>query len=149
MLLDIDGSQPWSIQDRDQGYLQQGLWVHLASTWDGTTIRHYLNGVPLAETATFTGPVNASTAALIIGANVPYNNTAFKGALDDLRLTWACAPGANYVVQTNAQLNAGSFADLTTLIPVPADYSDFTTNYLHRGGLTNAAALYYRIKLQP
>ena len=45
-----------------------------------------MNGVQLPETTSFSGPVNASTAALIIGANVPYNTTAFKGALDDLRL---------------------------------------------------------------
>ncbi len=86
VLLDTDGNQPWTVYDRDQGVVPQGLWVHLASTWDGTTIRHYLNGVLLAETASFTGPIHASTAALIIGANVPYNTTAFKGALDDLQL---------------------------------------------------------------
>ncbi len=86
VLLDTDGNQPWTVYDRDQGVVPQGLWVHLASTWDGTTIRHYLNGVLLAETTAFTGPIHASTAALIIGANVPYNNTAFKGALDDVQI---------------------------------------------------------------
>lgn len=86
VLLDTDGNQPWSIYDRDQGLVPQGLWVHLTSTWDGTTIRHYVNGEQLPETAAFSGPIHASTAALIIGANVPYNYTAFKGTLDDLRL---------------------------------------------------------------
>ncbi len=86
VLLDADGNHPWTIYDRDQGVVPQGLWAHLASTWDGTTIRHYLDGVLLAETTAFAGPINASTAALIIGANVPYNSTAFKGALADLRI---------------------------------------------------------------
>ncbi len=86
VLLDTDGNQPWTLYDRDQGSVPQGLWVHLATTWAGTTIRHYLNGVPLPETASLTGPLFDSVNALIIGANVPYNTTAFKGTLDDLRL---------------------------------------------------------------
>ena len=86
VLFDSDGNQPWSLYDRDQGTVPQGLWVHLASTWDGATIRHYLNGVQVPETTAFTGPLYASVSSLIIGANVPYNTTAFRGAVDDLRL---------------------------------------------------------------
>jgi hypothetical protein len=84
MLLDLDGSQPWSVYDRNQGYVSPGLWQHVASTWDGSTIRHYLNGVALKETASLTGALHAGTGPLIIGANVPYNNTAFLGALDEV-----------------------------------------------------------------
>jgi hypothetical protein len=65
----------------------------------------------------------------------------------DLRLAWACVPGASYVVQTNALLTAATFADLTAPIPVPADFSGTTTNYLHSGMLTNSSPLYYRIML--
>jgi hypothetical protein len=86
VLLATDTSGSWAIQDRNQGSISQGLWMHLVSTWDGATIRHYLNGVQLQETAAFSGPIIASDAALIIGANVPFNNTAFLGILDDLRL---------------------------------------------------------------
>ncbi len=86
MLLDADGNQPWSIYDRNQGALFPGLWMHVASTWDGTTIRHYVNGVLLSQTADFPGPLHVADGALIIGANVPYNTTAFQGALDEVRL---------------------------------------------------------------
>lgn len=86
VLLDTDGNQPWSIYDRNQGALFPGLWMHVASTWDGSTIRHYLNGVLLPQTADFTGLLHVADGALILGANVPYNNTAFQGALDEVRL---------------------------------------------------------------
>jgi hypothetical protein len=83
VLLDVDGNQPWTLYDRNQGALFPGIWMHAASTWDGTTVRHYLNGVLLPQTAQFSGPIPVSDAPLIIGANVPYNNTAFKGAIDE------------------------------------------------------------------
>ena len=86
VLLDLDGNQPWTIYDRDQGRVPQGIWVHLASTWDGVTIRHYLNGGLLQETAAFAGPIHVSGAGLSLGANFPYNTTAFKGSLDEVRL---------------------------------------------------------------
>jgi len=90
VLLSDNGNQPWTVQDRDQGSIPQGDWVHLASTWDGTTIRHYLNGEPLSETRTFAGPLRYSDAFLAIGVNSLYtfaaNDTAFEGAIDDVRL---------------------------------------------------------------
>jgi hypothetical protein len=86
VLLDTDGNQPWTIQDRDQGVVSQGQWMHLASTWDGTTIRHYLNGALLAQTAAFSGTLHAGSGPLVIGSNFPYNNTAYQGALDDVRV---------------------------------------------------------------
>lgn len=86
LLLSANGNQPWNLFDRDQGAVPQGLWTHVASTWDGATTRHYVNGVLLPQTASFAGPIHVSDAALIIGANVPYNTTAFKGIIDDARL---------------------------------------------------------------
>ena len=85
MLMSANGIA-WTIFNRSQGAVSQGLWVHVASTWDGSTVRHYLNGVLLAQTAAFSGPLHVSDASLIIGANVPYNATAFKGIIDDARL---------------------------------------------------------------
>jgi hypothetical protein len=90
MLLDSDGSQPWTIYDRSQGSLTAGQWVHLASTWNGAQIINYVNGVAVG-TVSFTGTMNsASTAFLAIGVNSGYYNqpnaTAFTGAIDDLYL---------------------------------------------------------------
>lgn len=86
VLLATDTSGYWAIQNRNQGSISPGLWTHLVSTWDGATIRHYINGVQLPETAAFTGPIIASDTPLVIGANVPFNTTAFQGTMDELRL---------------------------------------------------------------
>ncbi|QTN30902.1 discoidin domain-containing protein [Akkermansiaceae bacterium] len=84
VLLSANGS--WNLADRNQGTIPEGAWVHLASTWDGTTVRHYLNGSELPETNTFTGPISPSSALLAIGVNSVHRNYAFKGAVDDLRI---------------------------------------------------------------
>lgn len=88
LLLDDGGGQPWTVFDRNQGSVTQGTWVHLASTWAGGQVTHYLNGVPVAGGASFGGTLSATTDIMAIGANAGYisqgNATAFKGAIDDL-----------------------------------------------------------------
>jgi len=68
------------------------------------------------------------------------------------RLTWTTVGGKRYRVQTNAPSGNGSFtnrfADLSPSITVGGN-GEFTTNFLHNGGLTNAPARYYRIRLEP
>ncbi len=63
-------------------------WVHLTGTYDGTTIRLYVNGTQVA-TSPATGVVPAATTALIIGGNqnTAAANTAeeqFRGTIDDV-----------------------------------------------------------------
>jgi len=117
MLLDQDGYQDWEAYDRDQGGIFQGQWVHLASTWDGATIRHYLNGTLLPQTSTFTGPIHVADAPLTIGVNSLYNFTAFKGAVDEARIY-------------NHALSLAEVQSLQSAIPEPA-----TVSILSLGGL--------------
>lgn len=42
-------------------YMSPSRWYHLGSTWDGTTLTFYLNGV-LTNSATFTGTIDYNTA---------------------------------------------------------------------------------------
>ncbi len=113
MLLDVDGNQGWSVYDRNQGSLVQGTWAHIASTWDGSQISHYLNGTLVAGGAAFAGTVHASTAFLAIGANSNYNSTAFLGLVDDLYLY-------------NRALSVGEVGQLMAApIPEPSAYGLF------------------------
>lgn len=61
-----------------------GLWRHLAATFDGTTLRVYVNGVAVAANgvaATF----NLAGVPLTV-AQVQNNENAFNGIIDDVRL---------------------------------------------------------------
>jgi len=59
-------------------------WMHVAATYDGTTIRLYINGVENA-TKTVSTAINPNNLAVGIGAQ-PDGQFKFKGAIDDARI---------------------------------------------------------------
>lgn len=61
--------------------IQQGLWQHVAVTWDGTTMRAYYNGQP-DGTSTFDGPMAVSDGDLFIGRYY----SGFEGDIDEVRI---------------------------------------------------------------
>jgi Concanavalin A-like lectin/glucanases superfamily/Cadherin-like domain/Bacterial Ig domain len=60
-------------------------WTHLAATFDGATLRLYVNGI-LASSRARTGPVAGSTGALRIGGNSAWPGEFFAGLIDDVRI---------------------------------------------------------------
>ena len=65
-------------------YPIDGSWQHVAATYDGTTIKLYIDGV-LEGSMPWTGTIASNATALGIGAQS--NNTRwFQGDLDDVRL---------------------------------------------------------------
>jgi hypothetical protein len=59
-------------------------WVHLATTYDGTTIRFYVNGTQVGTQAQ-TGPLATGTGPLRFGGNAIWPEW-FQGQLDELRV---------------------------------------------------------------
>ncbi len=59
-------------------------WTHLAVTYDGATLRLYVNGAA-SGTAAYTGSIPASTGVLRLGGNSIWGEW-FKGTLDELRV---------------------------------------------------------------
>ena len=59
-------------------------WSHLASTYDGTTLRLYVNGVQVASRAQ-TGAIATSSGALTIGGDALYGQH-FSGRIDEVRI---------------------------------------------------------------
>ena len=64
--------------------LPLNTWTHLASTYDGTTIRVFVNGVQAAASAA-TGSITASTSPLKIGGNSVWGEW-FAGLIDEVRV---------------------------------------------------------------
>lgn len=64
--------------------LALNTWSHLAVTYDGTTIRLYLNGTQVATKAQ-TGNINSSTAPLRFGGDSVWGEY-FNGLIDEVRV---------------------------------------------------------------
>ena len=63
--------------------LATNVWTHVAATYDGATIRFYINGVQVSSQAQ-TGAVSTSNSGLTIGADFYGEN--FNGKIDEVRI---------------------------------------------------------------
>jgi hypothetical protein len=59
-------------------------WTHVALTYDGSSLRLYVNGTQVASTAA-AGTIQSSTNPLWIGGNNPYGEY-FQGLIDEARV---------------------------------------------------------------
>ena len=59
-------------------------WAHVAATYDGATLRLYVDGSLVASVAA-TGAISTSTGALRIGGNVLWGEY-FQGLIDEVRV---------------------------------------------------------------
>jgi uncharacterized repeat protein (TIGR03803 family) len=64
--------------------LSSGVWVHIATTFDGTTMRFYVNGEEV-ESRKETGTIRTSDGTLRIGGNLVWGEW-FRGQMDDVRI---------------------------------------------------------------
>jgi glucose/arabinose dehydrogenase/fibronectin type 3 domain-containing protein len=60
------------------------VWTHVAVTYDGSTVRLYVNGTQVASQAGL-GTIQTTTSPLWIGGNNPYGEY-FVGVIDDVRV---------------------------------------------------------------
>jgi hypothetical protein len=65
--------------------LTTGVFQHVAATYDGTTMRIYVNGIEVANKAQ-TGAIDATTDPIVLGRNVTNTSIAFQGAIDEVAL---------------------------------------------------------------
>lgn len=81
--------------DRDataSSALPTGAWTHVTTTFDGASLRTYVNGA-LAATALFAGSIPASSGAMRIGGNAVWGEY-FSGLIDDVRVYNRALPAA-------------------------------------------------------
>ncbi|MCC7493843.1 MAG: glycoside hydrolase family 99-like domain-containing protein [Fimbriimonadaceae bacterium] len=77
--------QAWSHHVRAETPLPAGDWIHVAATYDGTTIRVYQAGRQVAQ-APRGGPLLKPLGALTLGNFDPRHPAHFRGLLDDVQI---------------------------------------------------------------
>jgi len=83
-----------------------GVWTHLAVTYDGTTLRLYVNGV-LRNSVAAAGGITASTAPLRIGGNTVFSvpgTEYFAGLIDEVRIYNRALSAAEITADMNTPL---------------------------------------------
>ncbi len=110
-------------------------WHHYAGTFDGDSIRIYIDGNEVAR-SDFTGTINADTGPLFIGWDDGQGGRYFKGRIADVRLWDRALREADLKANMNVRL-AGNEAGLIGYWPLATDASDKTS--LGRHGEINGA----------
>ncbi len=82
---DGEGGYNWDLLGFQSAGMSQLKWTHLATTWDGSTVRLYKNGQLMATTFSFSGTLMNSSNAFGIGVNSAWDSTHFDGLIDEVR----------------------------------------------------------------
>jgi chitodextrinase len=90
---------------RGTSSLPLNAWTHLAGTYDGTTMRLYVNGVQVSSRAQ-TGPIQTSTAVLTMGGDALYGQY-FAGRIDEVRIYNRALSAAEIQSDMSSALGAG------------------------------------------
>jgi len=88
--------------------LTPGVWSHIAATYDGATVRIYING-NLSASGTWTNGVTDSGSPLLIGSRS--GTTFFSGQMDEVRV-WTVARTAAQLRESMTRTLAGNEAGL-------------------------------------
>jgi hypothetical protein len=96
----ILGAQPNTPQDATgSGGLPLNTWSHLAATYDGTTLRLFMNAVQVGSRA-LSGSLLTSSGVLRIGGNSVWGEH-FQGRIDDVRIYNQALTAADLLADMN------------------------------------------------
>jgi hypothetical protein len=104
------------------GVLVMGECYHVAATWDGATMRLFINGEETTS-GPFQGPVHYDDNPVLIGADddgggVP-GNAFFLGQIDEVRISEGALSPEDFLVPTAAQPTPPSPAVMYPATPNP------------------------------
>ncbi|WP_084285447.1 LamG-like jellyroll fold domain-containing protein [Solirubrobacter soli] len=104
--------------------LPQGTWSHLAATYDGATLRLYINGVLTASSA-YSGSLNVSTGDLYIGGNNVWSEW-FDGTIDEVRIYDRALAATEIQADMAAPVVAGTPPNADPQPPSPSTVGSWT-----------------------
>lgn len=144
----IDGGSGYSAVHA-VGSVVINTWQHITGTWDGTTMRIYVNGV-LANSSAKTGTIPSKTTSFSIGSNF---SERFDGDIDEVRIwnkaltatditnTMNCEAMSQPELVTYYKFNQGhdntSNTSITSLTDSAGSNNGTLTNFTLSGNISN------------
>jgi hypothetical protein len=120
--------------------MSANTWHHLAATFDGTTMKVYIDGVERASSSPSGAALNYyGNEVLTIGDAPKYTGRYFHGTMDDIRI-WNVARSQTNIQEDMYQTLSGTEAGLVGYWRFDQDSGTDvydTTNYLHHGTFNN------------
>jgi hypothetical protein len=99
------------LDTRGTSQLALNTWTHLATTWDGATLRLYVNGTQVSSRA-IAGTLPSSSGPLRIGGNAIWGEW-FAGLIDELRIYSRALSAAEIQSDMNTAIGAPPPPDTT------------------------------------
>jgi PKD repeat protein/glucose/arabinose dehydrogenase len=99
------------LDTRGTAALPVGAWSHLAATYDGTTLRLFVNGTQVSSRAV-AGAMRVTAQSLRIGGNAVWNEW-FQGRIDEVRIYNRALPAADIQADMARPVGAVSLAART------------------------------------
>ena len=96
--------------------LTTNTWQHVAATYDGATMRIFVDGIEVANMPQ-TGTIDATTDPVVIGRNVVNPSSAWQGMIDEVELFNRALSAS----EIQAIYNAGSAGKCRSCTPAPAN----------------------------
>ena len=130
-----NNSSDWNLGTTSTVALTPGVWSHIAATYDGSTIKIYVNGI-LTQSAAWTNGITDSGNDLLLGSS---SGTTLNGQMDEARV-WTVARTQAEIQETMCRTLIGNEAGLAAYYRL--DQIDGTTVYdltsnANNGTLTN------------
>jgi hypothetical protein len=83
--MDPNGSTA-NLLETGSNVLSQNVWTHIAGTWDGATLRIYVNGEEVASKPWVNNAVDGSSNSTKLGKYYGPDNYFFRGYMDEVRI---------------------------------------------------------------
>lgn len=117
-------------------------WKHVAATWDGATMRVFVDGV-LDGSLAFAGPISyASVTTARIGYSLISADEGFRGEIDELRLWSGARSAAELIIGTACPFFEGALpATVKARWPFNGSAADVSVN-ANNGSLAGFATLF-------
>ncbi|GAA4352150.1 hypothetical protein GCM10023185_11540 [Hymenobacter saemangeumensis] len=113
--------------------LPVGTWSHVAATYDGTTLRLYVNGVLEATKSQAGNPFNTTGTTLRIGRrSLPQDGEYLNGRVDEVRV-WNRQLTAAEITQSAARTNPTSLAGLVARYAMSEGSGTTTADFMGNG----------------